>query len=98
LPRGAQPLVYLEGVVDVRVVDQAFPAYCGTRFFEVGAHDYEKGIGVFGLEGEEPGGIFEGGDGVVDRAGAYDDEEAVEGVCSVDEGDGFVASGYDCFF
>ena len=42
------------------------------------------------LEGEEAVAVFQGGGGVVDRAGADDDEEAMQGVGVLDYRDGFV--------
>ncbi len=37
--RNAQPIIDLEAVVHVRVVDKPFPANGGTRFFKIDAHD-----------------------------------------------------------
>lgn len=88
----------MERVVDVRVVDQAFPAHRCARFFQVGPHDDEEGVAVFFFEGEEAGSIVEGGGGVVDGAGAYDDEEPVGWVGVLDYGDGFVAGREDSGF
>ncbi|MNE96186.1 hypothetical protein D3C80_1943580 [compost metagenome] len=65
-----QAVLNLERVVQVRVVDQAFPADCGAWFFEVHAHDQVQSIGHFRGEDFEPLGIFMGRFDVVDRAGA----------------------------
>jgi hypothetical protein len=42
------------------------------------------------LQGEETVAVFEGGGGVVDRARANDDKEAMQGVGVLDYRDGFV--------
>ena len=95
LPGGAQPLVDLEGIVNVRIVDQTFPPDGGAGLLEVGAHDDLKGRGVLLAEGKEFAGIGEGGGGIVDGAGADDDEEAVVWISILDYvGDG-VAGIYD---
>ena len=73
----AQAFVDLEGAVYVRVVDEALPADCCAGFFEVGAHYEEEVGGVFGLEGEETGGVFFCGDGVVDGTWSDYDYESV---------------------
>ena len=64
-----------EAVVEEGVVDVAFPAGGGARFLEVDAHHQHQGLGDFLGEGGEPLGVVEAGDGIVDGAGADDDEE-----------------------
>ena len=72
-----QAVLDLEGVVQVRVVDQAFPADGGARLLEVHAHDQEQGIGHFGSQALEAIGVLVGGLDVVDRAGADHHEQAM---------------------
>lgn len=73
----AETLVDLEGLVNVGVVDEALPADCGAGLLEVRAHDDDEVIFQAVTDGDELVGIFEGGGGVVDRAGTDNDEETV---------------------
>ena len=56
LPGQVQTLVDLEGVIQVRVVDQALPPDRGARLFEVNTHHHEQvtGIGVRSLAATGP--------------------------------------------
>ncbi len=74
-----QTVLDLERVVQVRVVDQAFPTDSGTRLLEIDAHHQVQGVGHFRRQHLEALGVFVGGLEVVDRARADDDEEAVVG-------------------
>ena len=76
LPRHAEPLGDAEGVVHVRVVNEAFPSDARARLFEVDAHDDEERVVHFIREAFEPIGIFHRGVEVVDRARPDDDEQA----------------------
>jgi hypothetical protein len=73
----AEAVVDLEGFVEVGVVDEALPAECGAGFFEVDAHDEAEFLGELCDGAFEELGVFAGGVGVVDRAGADDDDEAI---------------------
>ncbi len=77
-------------VVEVRVVDEALPADGRARFLEIDAHDDGKTVADFLAELHEFLSVLHSRDGVVDRAGANDDEEAI--VLSTDDGVGFLAS------
>ncbi|MNZ42792.1 hypothetical protein D3C78_603750 [compost metagenome] len=79
LATDVQAILDLERVVQVRVVDQAFPADGGTWLLEIHAHDQIQGIGHFGGENFQALGIFVGGLDVVDRARPDDDEQAMVG-------------------
>ena len=79
LATDVQAVLDLEGVVQVRVVDQAFPADGGTRLLEIHAHDQVQGVGHFSRQHLEALGIFVGGLEVVDRAGPDHHEQAVVG-------------------
>ena len=75
--RQAQPLVDAEAVVETGIVDQALPAHRGAGFFEVDPHqDLEVPAMADALLGQAPG-VVERGDGIVDRTGPDDDDEAV---------------------
>lgn len=93
LPRCPQTLVDLEAVVDIRVVDQSLPADGGTRLLEVGAHDNQQIILVFLFQLHQSVAVFERHLGVVDRAGADDDEEtALISVGTLNDGNGFLTA------
>lgn len=92
LARQAQTLVDLEAAIDVRVVDEALPANSGTGLLEVRAHDNEELVLVLLLLLEEEVAVGEGGLGVVDGAGANDDEQAVLLVGAIDNCDGLVTA------
>src|SRR5699024_1344426 len=65
------------GAVQVRVVDQALPADGGARLLEVGAHHQQQVILQLVPERGETAGVVDPGGGVVDRAGADDDQQPV---------------------
>ncbi len=72
-----QAILDLERVIQVRVVDQAFPAHCGARLLEVHAHDQIQRVGNFRRQYLEALGVLFGCFQVVDRARADHDEQAV---------------------
>ena len=72
----AQAVVDGKRAVKVRVVEQAFPADGGARFFKIDAHDDAQLFAVFFAQGQEAVGVFARGFDVVDGAGADDDQEA----------------------
>ncbi len=72
-----QTILDLEGVVQVRVVDQALPAHGGTRFFEIHPHHQVQRVGHFFGQGLQARCVFMRGLDVVDGAGADHDEQAV---------------------
>src|SRR5690348_7661179 len=82
----AEAVVDLVGAVEMRIVDEALPADGGAGLLKVDAHDDVQVSGELGNGGFEQGGVFDGGLGVVDGAGAYEDEEARVAV-SEDAGD-----------
>ena len=47
LPRDTQTFVDAESLIQVRVVDQAFPADCGAWLLEVDPHHDFQGVTVF---------------------------------------------------
>ena len=83
LARLFHAFVDLERIVHVRVVDIAFPARGGTRFFEIHAHHQQHRVLDFLLQRFQAARVIEAGDGVVDRAWADDDEQAL--VLAVDD-------------
>ncbi|MNZ48630.1 hypothetical protein D3C78_663780 [compost metagenome] len=72
-----QAILDLERVIQVRVVDQAFPADGGARFFEIHAHDQVQRVGHFLGQHFQALGVLVGGLDVVDRARADHDEQAM---------------------
>jgi hypothetical protein len=77
LPGEAQALGRLEGLVQVRVVDQALPAYDCARLLEVHAHGDDEPARVPVRGGLEERCVLLGGCDVVNRARADDDEDAL---------------------
>ena len=51
LPGDPEALVDLEGLVDIRVVDEALPADGGAGLLEVGTHDDDEVLGELGGDG-----------------------------------------------
>ena len=83
--REPQAVVDAEAAVEVGVVDQPLPAHGGARLFEVDAHHDLEVVGVTRrARAARRRGVVEGGLGVVDRAGADDDDQAV--VVAVQDG------------
>ena len=72
----AEAVVDGERAVQVRVVEQAFPADGGARFFKVHTHDEAKLFAVFFAQRQQAVGVFVRRLDVVDGAGADDDEQA----------------------
>ena len=93
LARQAQALVDLEGLVDVRIVDQALPAHRRSRLLEVGSHDDAEVGRQPGGDLSEPTRVLERGLWVVDGAGAADDKQPV--VVAGDDGCRLLAALYD---
>ncbi|MNF99570.1 hypothetical protein D3C84_824740 [compost metagenome] len=79
LATDVQAILDLERVVQVRVVDQAFPADGGAWLLEIHAHDQIQGIGHFRRENLQALGVLVGRLDVVDRAGPDDHEQAMVG-------------------
>ena len=75
--REAQAVVDFVRAVEVRIVDEALPANGGARLFKVDAHDDAQVGGKLVDGGLEQAGVFAGSFGVVNGAGAGEDEEAV---------------------
>ena len=63
--------------VEVRVVNQPFPAYGGARFFKIGAHHNQQFFGVFLAQGQQALRVFQRGFGVVNGARPDNHEQAV---------------------
>ena len=66
----------VEGVVHLRIVQEALPADGGARLLEVDPHDDEQPVGVLPAQIVQPPGIFECGALIVDRARSRDHEES----------------------
>ena len=88
-----QAVLNLERVIQVRVVDQTFPADGGARLFEIHAHDQKQAIRDFSRQHLEALGIFVGRLDVMDRARADDHEQAM--ILAVEDvADDFAAMGH----
>src|SRR5690606_29544836 len=81
-------------VVDVRVVDQSFPAHGCARFLEVGAHNDDKGIVVLVPPLQQTVAVLEGGIRIMDRARSDNNQETV--VIALDYGDCFPSALEHC--
>jgi putative aminopeptidase FrvX len=86
-----QALGDVVGAIEVGIHDEALPADGGAGLLEVDPHDEVELVGDLVGEIAEAFGVFEAGFGVVDGAGADDDEEA--GVLSGEDGSDGVAGG-----
>lgn len=94
LSRNPETLVNLERVVDIRIVDQTLPANSCPGLLKVGTHNNAEVVRELVRELLELGGVLVGCGGVVDGAGAYDDEESVAG--AKDDVGGIVTALDDC--
>ena len=92
-----QSLLDIKGIIQVRIVDQAFPAYGGAWLLEVHAHDDQQCIADFIGELFQSGGIIAGSFYIVNRAGAYDDEQTVIlAIHNVVDGLPTIGNGFGC--
>ena len=63
--RQRQSALDIEAVVELGIVDQAFPTDGCPRFFEIDAHDHQQLRGEFARERGQPPGILTRGSEVV---------------------------------
>lgn len=77
LTRYTEALVDLEGLVDIWVIDQPFPAHSRAWFLEVSPHDNAEITRELVGEGLEALAVLDSGGGVVDGAWTADYEKAV---------------------
>ena len=77
LARDAQTFVDAVALVEVRIIDQAFPTHGSAWFLEIHAHHDFQGVGVLIAQRLQAAGVFQRGGRVVDRAWADDDEQTV---------------------
>ncbi len=83
----AQPLVDVEALVEVGIVDEALPANRRPRLLEVAPHHEDQVVGVACRQLLEAVGVLQAGLLVVDRAGSGDDDQP--GIAALDGvGDG----------
>ena len=93
LTGNAQALVDVVGLVKVGVVNQTLPSDRCTGLFEVGTHDDTEITRQLLGELLQTTGVFDGSRGVVDGAGANNDEETV--IALLNDLDGLVATRAD---
>ena len=74
--RASQPSADVEGIVQIRVVNQPLPADRGSRLLEVNAHHEQDAVAQFVLQRLELLRVFERRVFVMHRAWADDDHEA----------------------
>ncbi len=67
----------IAGPVEMWVIDQALPSDRGPRLFKVGPHHDQEAVTQGISDRFQLGGIFIRGIGVVNRAGAYDNQKPV---------------------
>lgn len=77
MTRYTEALVDLERFVDIRVIDQSFPANSRAWLLEVSAHNNAEITGKLVGESLEAMAVLDGSGGVVDGAWAADYEETV---------------------
>ena len=77
LPAQVQALLDLEGVIHVRVVDQALPAHRGARFFEIDPHHDVQRVGQLVRKGFQAVRVVHGRGRVMDGAGANHHKQPV---------------------
>ncbi len=73
----AEAVVDAVGLVEERVIDEALPAEGGAWFLKIDAHDDAELGGELGHDFFEAASVFACGGGVVDGAGAGDDQQPV---------------------
>ncbi|MOA08646.1 hypothetical protein D3C78_1284330 [compost metagenome] len=74
--RHFDPAIDLEGAIQRRIGDQAFPAHHGARFFKIGAHHDFEAILITDAQRIQTAGIIDGGVKIVNRAGADHHQQA----------------------
>jgi hypothetical protein len=85
LSGSSEALVDVEGVVNVRVVDQTLPSNGSPGLLKVAPHDDEKVILVLLLELQQTVAVLQCHGGVVDRARADHDHESPLLIHAVDD-------------
>ena len=75
MARHAQAALHVEAAVQVRIVDQTFPADRGAWLLEVDAHHDHDAVAELAPQASEAPRVFLGGAHVVDRARADQRQE-----------------------
>ncbi len=93
--RQAQALGHVAAAVQMRIVEQAFPANGGAWLLHIGAHDQQQLVAQLRCQRGETFGVFQRGDGVMQGTGADDDQQAW--VAAIEHGaDGVAIGVYTC--
>ena len=71
-----QPLGHVTAAVQMRIVDQPFPANGSARLFHIGAHHQQQLVADFVHQRGQALGVFQRGDGIVQGTGPDDDQQA----------------------
>ena len=77
LATNMQTVLDLERVVQIRVVDKAFPAHGGTGLFEINPHDQIQRVADFSRKHLQALGVFMGSLEIVNRARPDDNEQSM---------------------
>jgi len=72
-----QALVDVVAAIQMRIEHQPLPADRGARLLKIGTHHYLQAVLIGDGEPSQSPGIVEGGDGIMDGAGAYHHQEAI---------------------
>jgi len=75
IARKAKAVVDFVRAIEMRVVDEALPAYGGAGLLKIDTHDDAQILGELSECGFENGCVFARSLGVMDRTGSYEDEE-----------------------
>ncbi len=95
LSRQAQAFGHVTAAIEVRVVQQPFPANRGARFFHVGAHHQQQLVIDLCRQLGQAFGVFEGAGAVMQGAGADHHQQAR--ITAIEHGTDGVAVGGDTF-
>ena len=76
LPRQGQALGHVVTAIQRGVVCEAFPANRGAGLLDISAHHQQHLVADFGGQARQALGVFEGGQGIVDRARPDNDQQA----------------------
>src|SRR5260221_11006886 len=75
LPRQPQAIIDVKRSIEIRIVDQAFPASPRPRFLEIHAHHDQQPVAELSAELPDRAGIFQCSGDVMDGTRADDDEQ-----------------------
>src|SRR5690606_8123450 len=95
LARQAQPFGHVAAAIEVRIVEQAFPADGSARLLDISAHHQQQLIADLWRERGQALGVFQRGNGVMQGAGSDHDQQAW--IATIEHGANGVAIVVDAF-